>query len=135
MADTVERIRASWSLAATDADRVARVFYSNLFRIDPSTKPLFVGDLTLQGRKLAQTLAFIVDHLDAPDVLMPAAVDLARRHVDYGVVPAQYASVGEALVTTLSQLLGASFTDEDAQAWAQTYTGLSEAMIQAAYPA
>jgi len=134
MTNTIERIRASWSLAAMDADRTARVFYANLFRLDPSTKPLFVGDLTLQGRKLAQTLAFIVDHLDAPDILMPAAVDLAKRHVDYGVVPDQYGSVGTALLETLRQLLGPSFSDADAQAWAETYASLSSSMISAAYP-
>lgn len=110
------------------------VFYSNLFRIDPTTKPLFVGDLTLQGRKLTQTLSFIVDHIDDEDVLMPAAVDLALRHVGYGVEPEHYASVGAALIETFRQLLGPAFSEEDAAAWVEAYTALSTAMVDAAYP-
>ena len=133
MASDVERIRASWALAATDADRTAQVFYANLFRLDRSTKPLFVGDLVLQGRKLTQTLTFIVDNLEEPDTLLPAAVDLARRHVAYGVTADQYASVGAALIQTFKQLLGPAFSPEDEAAWAVTYQGLSDAMIDAAY--
>ncbi len=135
MDDTVERIRTSWSIAAVDPGRTAQIFYANLFRLDPTTKPLFVGNLSLQGRKLTQTLSFIVDNLENPDTLMPAAVDLAKRHVGYGVVPEQYASVGAALIETFKQLLGPAFTPEDEAAWGEVYQGLSGAMIAAAYPA
>ena len=132
--DTIHRIRNTWALAAADPDRTARIFYANLFRMDATTKPLFVGDLQLQGRKLTQTLAFIVDKLDDPDALLPAAQDLARRHVTYGVSEAQYASVGAALVTTFKQLLGPQFSPEDETAWRDIYGWLSGAMIKAAYP-
>ena len=135
MDETVERIRATWALAAIDSDRTARVFYANLFRLDPTTKPLFVGDLRLQGRKLTQTLSFIVDNLEEPETLMPAAIDLAKRHVGYGVSSAQYASVGAALIDTFKQLLGADFSTADEAAWTTTYHNLSSAMIDAAYPA
>lgn len=134
MDDAVERIRASWAIAASDADTTARVFYAKLFRLDPSTKPLFVGDLSLQGRKLTQTLTFIVDNLEDADVLYPAAIDLAQRHVAYGVQAEQYASVGAALIATFKQLLGPMFSAEDEAAWLVAYQGLSGAMIGAAYP-
>ena len=129
----IERIRATWALAAADSTRTGRVFYSNLFRLDPTTKPLFVGDIELQGRKLTQTLSFIVDHLEDADTLLPAAIDLAKRHVDFGVTADQYGSVGQALIVTFKQLLGGSFSREDEQAWVNTYQGLSGAMIEAAY--
>ncbi len=134
MSDAIDRIRTSWSLAAADPRRTAQVFYSNLFRLDPTTKPLFVGDLTLQGRKLTQTLTFIVDNIDDEETLIPAAVDLARRHIGYGVEPEQYDSVGAALIETLRQLLGPAFSEEDAAAWADAYSALSRAMVDAAYP-
>lgn len=133
MSEDFDRIRATWALAATDADRTAQIFYANLFRLDRSTKPLFVGDLRLQGRKLTQTLTFIVDNLENHDALIPAAVDLAKRHVEYGVLAAQYASVGGALIETFKQLLGGMFTAEDEAAWITVYQGLSGAMIEAAY--
>lgn len=132
--DQNERIRATWVLAVTDRERTARVFYANLFRLDATTKPLFVGDLELQGRKLVQTLSFIVDHLEDLDVLVPAARDLAINHVGYGVTAEQYASVGTALIETLRQLLGSSFSPEDEKAWVDTYETLADVMIRAAYP-
>ncbi|MEN0000657.1 MAG: globin domain-containing protein [Pseudomonadota bacterium] len=133
-AERIKRVRSSWALAASDSERLSSLFYANLFRADASTRPLFIGDLTLQGRKLAQTLNFIVDHLEDEDVLVPAAVDLAVRHVSYGVVAGQYQSVGAALIETLDSILGDSFSKEDRHAWLETYTGLSAAMIEAAYP-
>lgn len=129
-----DRIRATWALAAADAPRVGRLFYSNLFRIDPSTKPLFIGDLDLQGRKLTSTLSFIVDALDDPDTLGPAAIELAKRHVSYNVAPHHYSAVGASLITTLKQLLGPAFGPEDETAWRTTYGALSASMIAAAYP-
>ena len=114
-------------------EQTATVFYGKLFRLDPTTKRLFVGDLKLQGRKLTQTLTFIVDHLDDTEVLLQAARDLAIRHVDYGVTPEQYGSVGSALIGTLQQLLGSTFTPEDEAAWLRVYTVLSDHMTTSAY--
>lgn len=127
------RIRKTWAQAAALSDEVAPAFYANLFRMDGSTKPLFVGNLDLQGRKLVQTLGFIVDHLDEPDTLMPAARELAIRHVSYGVTKDQYASVGAALIKTLRQFLGQEFSPEDAEAWADVYGALSDEMTKTAY--
>lgn len=104
-----------------------------MFRLDQSTKPLFVDDLRLQERMPTQTLTFIVDNLDSNDALIPAAVDLAKRHVEYGDTPDHYASVGVALTQTFKQLLGGMFTTEDEAALVTVYQGLSGAMIEAAY--
>lgn len=133
MTETIDRVQASWALAATDADRMSRLFYSCLFRIDPRSKTLFAGDMKLQGRKLAQTLSFIVDNLEEPDNLLPAAVQLAKRHVGYGVTPEQYDAVGAALIDALKQILGQSFSAQDEAAWRETYDGLARAMVSAAY--
>lgn len=130
-----DRIRRTWAQAAAISGETSTVFYSNLFRLDATTKPLFVGDLDLQGQKLIKTLGFIVDNLDEPATLVPAAQDLAVRHVGYGVSADQYASVGAALIKTLDQLLGDAFTEEDKVAWADTYADLSKTMIDAAYGA
>lgn len=130
---TEDRIRRTWARAAAVPDETAQLFYSNLFRQDPSTKPLFVGDLRLQGQKLVQTLGFIVDHLEAPETLVPAAKELAVKHVGFGVVAEQYASVGQALIKTLEQLLGGEFTKEDERAWVEVYGTLSGIMIETAY--
>lgn len=130
----VDRIRASWAMAAQDPEHLADVFYSTLFELDDTTRPLFEGNMKVQGKKLANTLSYIVDHVDNTDVLVPAAELLAIRHVQYGVIHEQYASVGAALIATFKKVLGDSFSPEDEEAWAGAYGTLSGVMIAAAYP-
>ena len=134
-ADDVARIRRSWARAASAGDIVGTLFYNRLFEIAPETRTLFAADLDRQAGKLMQTLNWIVDHVDAPDALLPRAAALAERHVRYGVTPAQYPLVGQALVDTLAGALGAGFDAADAAAWGRVYGALSGAMIAHAYPA
>ncbi len=127
----LSRIRRTWALAAGDAEKTAAVFYDNLFRIDSDTRALFKTDMKQQGKKLTDTLGFIVDHLESEEALLSAARDLAIRHTSYGVVDGQYESVGAALIETFEQLLGASFEAEDNAAWSHVYGKLSAYMIEA----
>ena len=95
-------IRRTWSLAALNKMQVTLLFSANLFRIAPDTEVLFKNDLTSQAKKLMDTLTFIVDHLDEPETLLPAARDLSIRHVDYGVTEDHYALVKSALLSVLA---------------------------------
>ena len=90
------------------------------------------ADMLQQAEKLWKMLAWIVGALDKPEVLLPAAGKLAVTHVGYGVVPAHYAVVGDALIWTLATGLGPRFDTETKDAWAAAYTALSGAMIAAA---
>ena len=125
-------IRKTWSLAALNKMQVALIFYANLFRIAPETEALFKNDLTSQGEKLMDTLAFVVDHLDEPETLLPAACDLSVRHVGYGVTEEHYAFVKRALLTTFADFLGPDFGPKEHAAWSQTYDELASHMIAAA---
>ena len=60
---------------------------------------------------------------------LPAARELAKRHVDYGVKAIHYAPVGAALLWTLERGLGQQWTQELAAAWGTAYNVLSEFMI------
>ncbi len=131
--DQIEHVRGTWVLATVNPPAMTRLFYATLFRIDPSCKELFVGDLEMQGRKLASTLNFVVASLDDLDKLVPTAQELARKHLEFDVTQEQYASVGAALLETLRQLLGANFTSEHHEAWTAVYGVLAEVMIDAAY--
>lgn len=111
----------------------ADLFYNRLFETDPSTRPLFGhADMGAQGEKLMATLAVVVQGLTKPEMVIPAAQALARRHVGYGVTAAQYATVGAALLWTLEKGLGEAFTPEVKEAWTAAYTLLSTVMLEAA---
>lgn len=131
--DTILLLRRSWSKAITDRDMMGRLFYAKLFQIAPETESLFKVDMNSQSQKLIATLAFIIDSLDEEEALLSAARDLAIRHVDYDVSPKHYEHVGEALIGTLKELLGADFDSETETAWRDTYAGLSNHMVQSAY--
>jgi len=54
-------------------------------------------------------LAMLVDGLTLPASVIPAAQDLARRHVHYGVVVEHYASVMGCLMLPLEHGFGRQF--------------------------
>jgi hemoglobin-like flavoprotein len=126
-------IQQSWAEVVPITDTAAGLFYQRLFALDPEVRPLFKGDMREQGQKLMKMLGLVVNSLGRLDELVPAAQDMARRHVGYGVKPAHYDTVGAALLWTLEQGLGSKFTDEVKAAWASAYGVLSQVMKDAAY--
>lgn len=131
--NAVELVQSTFAKVAPIADQAAAMFYARLFEIAPEVRPLFKADLTEQGAKLMQMIGTAVASLTNLDALVPVAQDLAKRHVDYGVTKEHYAVVGEALIWTLEQGLGAAFTADVKQAWVDVYGLLSSVMIEAAY--
>ena len=132
--DKNDRVRDTWAKAIVHREALASRFYTLLFQKAPQTQSLFKNDMQAQGVKLIDTLNFIVDHLDEPDLLLPAARDLAIRHVAYGVAPEHYAVVGVCLIEAMASILGDEFDAGATADWAATYEGLVSHMLPAAYP-
>lgn len=131
--DHVDLVQSSFAKVVPIADVAARLFYTRLFEIAPQTRSLFHGDMDEQGRKLMMTLGVVVNGLKNLDAILPAAKTLAVKHVGYGVTAAHYEPVGEALIWTLEQGLGADFTPDVRAAWLAAYGALSGVMIAEAY--
>lgn len=125
-------IQASFAQLLPIPDRVGARFYRRLFQMAPETRGMFADDMAEQNRKLAVTLAAVVEGLDRIETILPAVHDLAVRHRDYGVVEEQYGLVGLALVETLREMLGAGFDGELEQAWRDAYRLVATTMIAAA---
>ncbi len=128
-------VQQTFAKAAGLGGAVAEIFYAELFAIDPSLRPMFKGDMREQGRKLLTTLSFVVNGLDKPDQIVPAAQKLAVKHLDYGVTARHYTLVGNALLRTLKKGLGDEFTPEARAAWVAAYQVLADVMRTAAYGA
>ena len=129
----VAMIQTSWSEVEPIADVAATLFYERLFDLDPPLRRLFRRtDMVQQRQILMQTLAVVVRSLDRVEQLIPALEGLGRRHAGYGVRPAHYDTVGEALLWTLREGLGEGFTLEHREAWAEAYYTLASVMIGAA---
>lgn len=124
-------VQESFAWLEPMAETVATLFYARLFALDPSLRPLFRGDMTVQGRHLMEALALAVRSLDRLDALVPSLEALGRRHVAYGVRNQDYATVGAALLWTLEQGLGERLTPELTGAWAAAYGLLATTMQDA----
>jgi hemoglobin-like flavoprotein len=130
--EQIQQVQHSFEQVAPITDQAAALFYERLFTLDPGLRSLFKGDIAGQGRMLMQTLGLAVRNLHQPERIVPAVQALGERHVGYGVREADYDTVGQALLWTLEQGLGAAFTATVRDAWAAAYGLLAGIMIQAA---
>jgi hemoglobin-like flavoprotein len=130
--EQIELVKSSWAQVVPIADTAAKLFYGKLFELDPSLKSLFKGDMAEQGKKLMRMVGTAVNGLDRLDQIVPAVKDLGVRHVAYGVQDAHYDTVGSALLWTLDQGLGDTFTADVETAWATVYGLLANTMKGAA---
>ena len=69
-----------------------------------------------------------VANLHQVEVVVGAIQEMGNRHQGYGVEPAHYAVVGQALLDTLAKGLGDDFTPDVREAWTETYTLVSTTM-------
>jgi len=106
----------------------SELFYTRLFVLDPSLRPLFKGNMADQGRMLMSMLSSAVGGLTRLDTLAPVLRNLGARHVAYGVRDEHYETVGSALLWTLEQGLDDKFTPAVREAWTLAYGLLSGAM-------
>jgi len=127
----IELVQTSFKKVMPIAGTAADLFYARLFELAPEVRSLFPEDLSEQKKKLMGMLGTAVGSLHKLEAILPAVVDLGKRHKGYGVTTAHYAPVGAALLWTLEQGLGADFTPEVKAAWTETYTTLAGAMTNA----
>ncbi len=130
--EQIKLVQDSFNEVIPISDQAAELFYGRLFSQNPQFKALFSGDMKDQGKKLMQHLNMVVRGLNKLDQIVPAVQSLGRKHVEYGVQPEDYAAVGEALIWTLEQGLGRSFTREVREAWLAAYKVLAATMIESA---
>ena len=121
-------VQSSWEKVFPISEQAAQMFYGRLFDLAPELKSLFKSDMHEQGRHLMHMIDAAVNGLEQFDQLVPTLRELGKRHVGYGVQEADYDVVGSALLWTLEQGLGKTFTHEVKQAWITAYTALAGTM-------
>ncbi|MFA6902053.1 MAG: globin family protein [Gallionellaceae bacterium] len=131
--ENIVLVRSSWKQVVPIKETAAELFYGKLFELDPALRSLFKGDMVEQGRKLVAMINTVVNSLDNLGPILETIQEMGRRHVGYGVTAAHYDNVGNALIWTLAQGLGAQFTPATKEAWIEAYTTLASTMKQAAY--
>jgi len=125
---TIRLMRESGALLPAGAAAPVEAFYRRLFELAPEVRPLFKRDIALQSQKLSEMLAWVLDHLEQPESLLPALRRLGARHATYGVQIDYYAPVGSALIWMFQHTLGNRFTLEMEEAWLDAFAFISTEM-------
>jgi NAD(P)H-flavin reductase/hemoglobin-like flavoprotein len=89
--------------AASGSDELIRQFYTHWFAVDPSIRDLFPPDMSHQRTVFGQALTWLLGELIAQRAEEPVAflAQLGRDHRKYGVTPAHYDTMHDALLVTL----------------------------------
>lgn len=132
LAAMVRLVRDSFAVVEPQADLVAKHFYATLFSIAPETREMFPVNMEVQRSRLLRALVHIVQMVDRPDDLLPFLRQLGRDHRKFGVIASHFEAVGMALLAGVKQYAKAAWTDEVERAWAEAYTIMARAMVEAA---
>jgi hemoglobin-like flavoprotein len=122
-------VKRTWKLLReVDPSLLGDVFYGRLFMQHPAYQSMFTGPMESQYRKFVDMLSILVARLDRPESVAQEINHLAISHQGYGVKPAHYEPVREALLWTLERGLGNDWNAEVREAWAACYDALTRLM-------
>ena len=125
-----ELIRESFDTLRQRLEPASMSFYDSLFRRAPDLRAMFRDDLAGQGMKFMTTLGTIIGNLEDPEAQGDRFAELGRGHALIGVKAAHFAPMGEALIETLREELGAAFSPEMEAAWRAAYDELAARIIR-----
>ena len=129
----VDRLEYCFAKIKDRGAEFSATFYRTLFADYPEVKPLFQqADMQEQGKKLFASLAVVVKNLRSPESLASRLRAMGERHVNYGVCANHYPMVGEAMLKSFEEILGADWTPELKQAWTDAYRAVAELMLDSA---
>eukprot|EP00056_Hartaetosiga_gracilis_P022455 m.30619 g.30619 ORF g.30619 m.30619 type:complete len:166 (+) comp9654_c0_seq1:116-613(+) len=136
----IKTIQDSWALAeSVGFQTVGILLFKRIFELAPSALELFPfkDEPDMENSKMFKKHALIVvqavdkavKNLTDLGVVIPLLSRMGKKHVSYGVVPAHYDVVGQALIDTLAAGLGDAFTDDVKEAWVALYGVVKTTMI------
>ena len=127
--EQIDLVEATFTVFYPDRyDEFATDFYARLFALNPELRRLFPAEMSRQRSKLMTTFNIIINGLRHPNSLRPVLSKLGQLHVNEGVRPTDYQTLGMALNGTLESYLGAQWSPGVAEAWDAAYTTMTGLM-------
>lgn len=124
-----ERLRTSLDALLARRGDLARVFYGQLFARYPSLRSMFPADMTMQEKKLLDTLGWVVGNLDRPAEIRPVVRQLGAKHAGYGARPEHYPIVRDMLVEAMREAAGDDWSSDLESDWLTAIDLLSRMML------
>lgn len=134
-ADQIHLLRKSFGRVEEQAQVAALVFYRRLFELNPKLRALFKTDIESQATKLMDMLGLALSLTSRPGALEAELMESGKRHVRYGAREEDYATVGQAMIGMLEEVLGKEFTAATRDAWLAFYAYTAETMKRGAVQA
>lgn len=130
---TMERIKETVPILATQGERITQRFYQRMFSKNPELLNIFNHRHQRQGlqpRALADAVYAAAAHIDNLEAIMPMVTRIAHKHRSIGVRPEQYPIVGEHLLAAMKEVLGNALSPETLRAWEQAYAVIADVFIR-----
>ncbi|HVJ89234.1 MAG TPA: globin domain-containing protein [Labilithrix sp.] len=123
-------LRSSFQTIVERQPAITPRFYEILFSRYPQVRPMFSrNSARAQQEMLQQALVAVIENLENASWLSSTLGNLGRTHVAYGVTPEMFDWVGDALLSTLSEILRDDWNSEIAQAWQDAYAAIRDLML------
>jgi len=126
--ESKDLVKKSWAIISERSDDMIMV-YEKLYQWAPDTRAMFNIGIDKQAKKLKDTLAFIVDHLDNEESLANHSKRLGAGHDQYQLKPEHYTKLNIAFVESIEEILGEEYEEKIGLAWKEALEKVSEMML------
>jgi nitric oxide dioxygenase len=129
---TIDIVKATAPILEEHGETLTAHFYKRMFAHNPEVAPLFNPAHQRAGsqqKALAAAICAYAANIDNLEVLGGAVELIAQKHASLRILPEHYPIVGENLLASIREVLGAGATDEVISAWTDAYEFLAEILI------
>jgi len=130
--NTIQIVKSTAPILQAHGETLTRHFYKRMFTHNPEVAPFFNPahqQAGKQQRALAGAIAAYAANIDNLEVLGGAVELIAQKHASLMIKPEHYPIVGENLLASIREVLGAGATDDVINAWAAAYGFLADILI------
>jgi hemoglobin-like flavoprotein len=112
-----DTIRNSYTALAPHAGVLADRFFARLFAAQPVLRALLPRDHWQRSHDLMALLGLVVKNCNRPEIIQSALMDFGAKAQRVGIMPQHYGLARKAMLDSMHDVLGASWTDEVEQDW------------------
>ena len=131
-AQTIAVVKSTAPILAEHGETLTRHFYKRMFSHNPEVVPLFSQKNQASGvqqKALAAAICAYAANIDNLPALSETVERIAQKHVSLQIKPEHYPIVGENLLASIREVLGAGATDDIINAWGEAYGFLADILI------
>lgn len=129
---TIAIVKATVPVLEQHGEALTRHFYQRMFSKNPEVGPFFNPANQTKGtqqKALAAAICAYAANIDNLEVLGGAVELIAQKHASLQIQAEHYPIVGENLLASIREVLGAGATEEVIAAWAEAYGFLANILI------